>query len=244
MRPLPLSAALLLGLALAAPASAQETRGLGAHQHGEGKLDIAFDGTAIAMELEAPGADIVGFEHAAGSDADRAALDEAKARLADPLSLFVLPEAAGCQLVEAQVAHFVDGGDHDDHAETPEHHEGEGEGEAHDHGEDAGHRDHGDTHDHAHGHGGDDAAHSAGHDDDHDGEDHDAHEPAEASHSEFRAAYLLRCADPARIDRIGFAYFDAFPGAETLEVQMVGAGGATAAEVSRAAPALTLPGIL
>ena len=83
------------------PVIAEETRQLDAHEHGVGQLDIAIDGQQIAMELHAPGADIVGFEYAAKSAKDLAAVDAAVAKLSAPLALIVLPEAAGCSIVEA-----------------------------------------------------------------------------------------------------------------------------------------------
>jgi hypothetical protein len=118
----------------AAPAIAEETRHLDAHEHGVGQLDIAFDGQQIAMELHAPGADIVGFEYMAESKEDRAAVDAAVATLAKPLDLFVLPDTAGCSVVQASAALESEDG-HDDHED--EHAEEE---HAHDdHAEDAGH---------------------------------------------------------------------------------------------------------
>jgi len=114
-----------LALALLAPAAlfAQETRDLGAHQHGHSTLNIAIEGLQVVMELEAPGADIVGFEHDAKTADDRAKLDAAIAELSKPLSLFVLPAAAGCTVVESR-AGLID-----------EHH---GDGEGHAKGEHAG----------------------------------------------------------------------------------------------------------
>jgi Protein of unknown function (DUF2796) len=87
-----------------AGANAQERRELSAHEHGHSALNIAVEGSVVAMELLTPGRDIVGFEHAATTDEQRAAVEEVKAALADPLALFVPPEAAGCQLTEATVA--------------------------------------------------------------------------------------------------------------------------------------------
>lgn len=116
-------------LAAAATASAEETRQLGAHEHGVGRLDIAFEANRIAITLEAPGADIVGFEHEAESDADRAAVDRAIAALEKPLDLLLLPEAAGCAVSEAHAA--LSGDDHDD--EKP--HDDHAAGDAHAHGE-------------------------------------------------------------------------------------------------------------
>jgi hypothetical protein len=90
------------------PAAAQERRELGAHQHGHGTLNIAIEGTRVSMELEVPGNDIVGFEHAAKTKAQRAAVEKAKTQLGTPLSLFRFPAAAGCTVKAADVK--IEGG--------------------------------------------------------------------------------------------------------------------------------------
>lgn len=195
----------------AAPAFAQETRQMDSHEHGVGQLDIAFDGAQIAMELHAPGADIVGFEYAAESDEDLAKVDSALLVLAQPLELFVLPDAAQCEVAQANAEleseddHDEEHGDHDDHED--------------DHAdEEHGDEDHGD----------------------HDGdEDHDDHAD-EAGHTEFHAEYLLTCADITAVDEISFAYFTAFPNALEVDVQVITDNGATAFEVERDAPTFDL----
>lgn len=193
----------------ASAVSAEDTRQLDAHEHGIGQLDIAFDGGQIAMELHAPGADIVGFEYAAESAEDRAKVDAAVATLARPLDLFNLPTAAGCSVVQASASleseEAHEGDDHEDHAE---------------HADDG----HSDT---------DHAEHKE------DGHDHDDH-AKEAGHTEFHAEYLLKCADPAAATIIEFAYFDAFPNALELEVQVINDKGAVAFEVEREAAKLDL----
>jgi Protein of unknown function (DUF2796) len=93
------------------PAAAQERRELGAHEHGRGALNIAIEGNKVTMELEVPGMDIVGFEHAAKTRRDTAALEKAKGQLAAPLALFKLPAAAGCRVTDSKVA--VEKGEHD-----------------------------------------------------------------------------------------------------------------------------------
>ncbi|MEH6836873.1 zinc uptake protein ZrgA [Falsihalocynthiibacter arcticus] len=192
----------LIALIAAFPAFAEDTRELDAHEHGVGTLNIATDGTTVAMVFEAPGADIVGFEYAAESDIDLAAIVSAVATLGAPLDLFVMPDAAGCTLVEAQAA--LEGEDeHDEHSE--EHHD--------DHA-DEGHDDHGD-------------------------EDHAEHAD-EAGHTEFHAEYTLTCDDPDALTDITFAYFEAFPNAQEVEVQVISASGAQAFEVTRDAPVLDL----
>ncbi len=76
---------------------------LDAHEHGVGKLNIAIDGKTVAMELEIPAADIVGFEHAAKTKKQKAALAKAKKTLAAPAKLFQISSAAGCKVKSAKV---------------------------------------------------------------------------------------------------------------------------------------------
>ncbi|MGZ2255927.1 zinc uptake protein ZrgA [Roseobacter sp. A03A-229] len=130
----------------AAPALADDTRQLGAHEHGVGQLNMAIEGTTVALELHAPGADIVGFEYEATSAEDRAAVDAAVATLARPLELFVFPTAAECSVTEASAkleideAHGDHGHDdhgHDDHAHKQDDHAHDHDHEAH--AEEAGH---------------------------------------------------------------------------------------------------------
>lgn len=235
-----------IALLAAGAASAEETRQLGAHEHGVGQLDIAFDGDQIAMELHAPGADIVGFEYEAKSAEDRAKVDTAVATLARPLDLFALPEAAGCSVVQASASleseedhegHGHDDHGHDEHADE-EHDHAKHDDAEHDHDHDHDHADHSeDEHDHAkHGEEGHTDEDHAAHQKDHDHAEH----AEEASHTEFHAEYLLKCADPAQATLITFAYFDTFPNALELEVQVISDRGATAFEVERAAPTLDL----
>jgi hypothetical protein len=120
-------------------AFAQETRQLDSHEHGVGRLDIAIDGSKIAMELHASGADIVGFEYAAESEADIATVDAALLVLAQPLDLFVVPDTAQCSVVDAR-AELESEEEHDDHKEDHDDHDGE----KHDDHAEEGHEDHDD----------------------------------------------------------------------------------------------------
>jgi len=91
----------LLGALVGTAAAAEERKGLDAHEHGRSTLDIAVGGTRVVMALRAPGMDIIGFEHPAATDEQKAAILRAKTALADPLALFVLPRVARCELAEA-----------------------------------------------------------------------------------------------------------------------------------------------
>ena len=111
-----------------------QTRQLDAHVHGESALAIAVDGSRVVMELDAPGMDIVGFERPATSDGDRAAVEAARETLADPVAVFGVPSAAGCEVVSQDVA-FVTEAEHEhEHAERAEHEHEHEEGE-HEHAE-------------------------------------------------------------------------------------------------------------
>lgn len=115
----PALAAVLI-LCASAAAVAAERRELGAHQHGHGTLNLALEGNALAAELEAPGADIVGFEHEAKSASDKAALDKAMATLKQPLTLLSMPDKAQCTLKTAKVEFEHEDHDHDAHSAAKE----------------------------------------------------------------------------------------------------------------------------
>jgi len=77
-----------------------ESHSHGAHEHGHGHLNLVVDGNQLMIELQAPAADLVGFEHAARSDEDKAQHARAMARLQQPDTLFRLDPAAGCKLTQ------------------------------------------------------------------------------------------------------------------------------------------------
>jgi len=123
-----ISALAALAILVALPVLAEEHRQLGPHVHGQGTLDIAVEGNKIEMELVAPGMDIVGFEHVATNDAQKAAVEKAKAKLADVLNVFKLPAAANCKTEAANVesrkeTHQPGEKDDDDKPGEPEHSE-------------------------------------------------------------------------------------------------------------------------
>lgn len=220
----------------ALPLAAQDTRQMDAHVHGVGELQIAIEGQTVAMDITVPGADIVGFEHAPGSDADHAAIDAALAQFADAFTLFTVAGDAGCTAVtEVNHTHGYGIEDEDAHAHDDHAHDD------HDHAAEAGHDDHGhDDHDHDH------AADAAHDDHGHDHADaHDDHDHADGdSHAEFHAVYTLTCTDPTAITAIDFPYFDLFANARELEVEIVSDTGAMSARVRRDAPRLSLAGAM
>jgi hypothetical protein len=124
------------GLALAATVgngSAQEHRHADAHEHGRGILNIAIEGTKVSMELEAPGADIVGFEHKAKTEQQKAAIEKAEQQLMVGEALFKLPAAAGCVLVTSGAV--LEGEGHDHHHDDAKDHDKEHHDDKADHAE-------------------------------------------------------------------------------------------------------------
>jgi hypothetical protein len=122
-------------LATGLPAiAAEEHRELGAHEHGVGRLNIAIEGKRVSMELQVPGADIVGFEHEASTATQKAAVKKAISTLEGPLNVFKLPEEAKCKLAKAKVAAHADDEEEHEHGKAEKKagaKEDEGEEESH-----------------------------------------------------------------------------------------------------------------
>ncbi|HHE1263346.1 TPA: DUF2796 domain-containing protein [Vibrio parahaemolyticus] len=129
--------AIVIGLSLSTVATAEEYRQHSAHVHGHVEFNIAQDGSDFLLEITAPGADVVGFEHAPENAEQEKTLQHAVATLEDSNALFAINPQAQCEIEEVHVEHSL-GGQHEEH----EHHDHEG----HDHDEHA-HHDH-DKHEH------------------------------------------------------------------------------------------------
>lgn len=82
------------GTAVARAEGGQRTAS--AHVHGTGNLNIVVDKDKLLIELAVPGANVIGFEHAAKSDGERAVLSAAKTKLRDTVQLFTFTDAAKC----------------------------------------------------------------------------------------------------------------------------------------------------
>lgn len=126
------AAAIAAALAFGAGNAGASDRHAEAHTHGQGRLNLALEEGRVLMELSAPGADIVGFEHEATTPEQKAAMEKAKAVLSNPLALFTVPNAAECKPEEIKFEGFEEEeGEHKhDHAHKEKH--------EHDHGKHAG----------------------------------------------------------------------------------------------------------
>ncbi|EHK2864970.1 DUF2796 domain-containing protein [Vibrio parahaemolyticus] len=137
--------AIVIGLSLSTVATAEEYRQHSAHVHGHVEFNIAQDGSDLLLEITAPGADVVGFEHAPENAEQEKTLQHAVATLEDSNALFAINPQAQCEIEEVHVEHTLGGQheehEHHDHDEHAHHdHDGHEGHEGHDHSE---HSDHG-----------------------------------------------------------------------------------------------------
>jgi hypothetical protein len=157
----------------AVSAAAQgQRRQLAPHQHGHGTVNIAIDGSRVEIDLDVPAADILGFENAPATAAEKVAVERAAALLHDAASLFVMPAAAGCRVEDVEIKM----------------------------------------------------------------------EPSGAEHADYEVEFAFVCATPAVLTGITFAYFDKFPAASGLTVNVATGRGQNRSELSRDARRLNLGG--
>jgi hypothetical protein len=95
----PASLSLLLAASLAVPA----VFSAGAHEHGVVHLDVAVEGRRITLQMESPLDNLLGFERAPRSDAERRRADGAVALLKDAGKLFAIDGAAQCKLTKVDL---------------------------------------------------------------------------------------------------------------------------------------------
>ncbi|MDJ0927986.1 MAG: DUF2796 domain-containing protein [Gammaproteobacteria bacterium] len=119
---------------LATLAAGTERRQLDAHEHGVTTLNMALDDDILALELEGPAMNFVGFEHLPRTPEQQQAIAETLDIINGGSQLFQPDPDADCTLIEASGRHFTDADDHDDHGDEHDDH-------------DDGHDEHGEDHD-------------------------------------------------------------------------------------------------
>lgn len=181
----------------------------GAHEHGVGRMDVAVEKDSVAIDLDSPAVNFIGFEHEPGDAKEKAVLDEAVADLKRGDALMAFSPAAHCTQKRVRVSSSLlgDGGEagHDDH----------------DHEEDADHHHEGEA---AHGH------------DHHDEGDSDEHEH---DHADINVTWEVTCAHLEKLREIDFSgLFRRFTGTRSLRVQAALPNGQTASELTGKSPRL------
>lgn len=193
----------LLSLGLGATTTlAAERRQHDAHEHGHVAMQVVLEGDTLAIEIEAPGMDVVGFEHAPHSDEDKNLIVQALSKLEDAQLMFTLPKKAQCTLSHVHVEHGA--------IESEEHEGGHSGAEDH-HADKKGH--HTGAEDHH--------ADKKGH-----------HADEESNHSAFHGRYEWRCGAPDALKRIQVRYFESFPATDEIEASVIGPNSQTALELT------------
>ena len=220
------------------------------HVHGVVELGVVVEGGTVAVSLNAPLSDVVGFEHAPESDEQLELVRQAAATLANPDAMFGLPDSASCTISDTSVdgpayilEHLADDAagavlsdhDHDEHEEMS--------GHDHDEHEEAADHDH-DEHEEAADHDHDEHEEASGHDHDHDeheeAADHD-HDDSE-QHAEVNANYQWACGNASNLDSLALRFTESFTGVETIEAQILTAAGAQVLTLEGRATSVSLSG--
>ena len=186
------------------------------HVHGVVELGVVVEGSSVAVSLNAPLSDVVGFEHAPESDEQLETIREAAAMLSNADAMFGLADSADCRISDTSVEgpgyvvqHLAE--DHADPAESDDHHH-----DTHDsQGIESGHDEH---------------AESAVHD------DHDSEQ-----HEEINASYEWVCGNVSDLESLDLRFTESFASVETIEIQILTSAGAhvTTAEGRAAAVSLS-----
>lgn len=112
--------------------SANASDNPGAHQHGHAELQVALDGNQIDLIFTSPAYNLLGFEHRARTDDQKALVKETEEWL-ESTPLINTPDAS-CKVASAEVYHEA----------------GDGSGDHHDHGHDSNGHDHHEHNEHEH----------------------------------------------------------------------------------------------
>ena len=191
----------------------------GAHEHGAAELLLSSEGRDVQIIFNAPSQSLVGFETAAVTEEQKAAVARAEAILMAPRDLFAL-EGNSCELIDATVDVSSLAGVANAPSQ-PKAHADHSDEHAGDHDED--HTSASDHHAHEH----------HGHDDDGDASNTD-------SHSDVSASYTFACQSDEALTRITFNR-DGFPlGLERIDVLWVADWGQGAGQATPQSPSVNL----
>ncbi len=180
-----------------------------AHVHGSWSMLAAQEGKQLQITITGPLEDVLGFEHAPKTDAEREAVEAFEAKILKQPPLVVPDTDAQCSLVGKPALLLPKGFDHEGHDHDEDHDKDD------DHDDDDDH-DHDEEHDH---------------DEDHDHDEH--HGDEEHGHGEADITYTFTCSQPGDLKSISFMGFKAFPSIKTVDAVLLQAGGQSAAKLTK-----------
>ena len=125
------------------------TRSADRHTHGDAELAVVLENQRVTIELDTPLYNVLGFEQAPMTDAQKASVKHAQTRLGRGAELFTFNRQADCKITTPdQSVRLFATDDHDDHDDDHEgDHEGDHDDHEDEHEDEAAHNDHDeDTH--------------------------------------------------------------------------------------------------
>lgn len=170
------------------------------HVHGVVELGVVVEGSNVAVSMNAPLSDVIGFEHAAESDQQVDIIKQAAALLTDADAMFGLADSANCRLSSIS----VDGPDYIKQYLLTEDNHSDG--------------------DHHHGH--DSHASEPTHDEHEDSSAHGHHHHDDGQHGEINANYQWTCGDTTGLQTLELRFNDGFASVETIDIQILTPAGA------------------
>ena len=90
-------------LAVAAVQAVPVAQAAQPHEHGVARLDVMVDAGSVSIELDTPLENLLGFERAPRTDAEREKVAAVLARLRTGDALFRIDAAAGCTLAKVEL---------------------------------------------------------------------------------------------------------------------------------------------
>ncbi len=91
---------------------------LAPHEHGIATLSLAQDGQVLEIKLDTPASNLLGFEHAAKTPADKSQLVQTETQLRKPIELFGIPSAAACSVGQTRlVSPLFEQAEHANHSD-------------------------------------------------------------------------------------------------------------------------------
>ena len=203
-------------LALASVTFSAQAQAPGKHVHGEATLDIAIEADAITLMLVSPLDNVLGFEHAPHTVAQRERVTTAQRLLASGDTLFTLDPNAGCKTTHIDARLFDEPVTHEAKPNAGESHHARPD-QAHPHAHDH-------NHDHNDGHNHDNHTH------DHNHEQHTGH----SAHNDAELTVGFACTAATNAGYIDASpLFNALPRLQKLQVQIAGPNRQAGLTVSR-----------
>ena len=182
------------------------SRSADAHTHGDAELAVVIEKGSVTIELDTPLYNILGFEHAPETQAQKAAALQAELQLTRSSDLFEFNSKANCKnLSQDQNISLFDKAEADEHSD----HDDEG------HDEENHHEDHDDE---------------EGHDAHHQDESHNDEAHEDEAHNDVLLTYEFKCEHPLKLSHLNVNLFEFFE--ELSEVDVTFLGPATQKQVT------------